>query len=57
VGLGVNAGHDLDLKNLGYLVRNIPELLEVSIGHALICDALNFGLKDTVQKYLLAAKG
>ncbi len=57
LGLGINAGHDLDLKNLGFLVKNIPEILEVSIGHALICDALYFGLKDTVQKYKKALRG
>ncbi len=55
-GLGVNAGHDLDLKNLNYLVQNVPELMEVSIGHALICDALYMGLKETVGRYLQALK-
>ncbi|MOA12932.1 Pyridoxine 5'-phosphate synthase [compost metagenome] len=52
LGLGVNAGHDLDLHNLKYLKDNMPELLEVSIGHALICDALYLGLENTIQQYL-----
>ncbi|PSR55980.1 pyridoxine 5'-phosphate synthase [Adhaeribacter arboris] len=52
LGLGINAGHDLDLDNLKYLNQNIPGLLEVSIGHALICDALYFGLENTIQLYL-----
>jgi pyridoxine 5-phosphate synthase len=52
VGLGLNAGHDLDLDNLRYFQEHIPHLLEVSIGHALICDALYFGLENTVQLYL-----
>lgn len=50
--LGVNAGHDLDLQNLKFLHQNIPNLAEVSIGHALICDALYFGLENTIQLYL-----
>ncbi len=50
-GLGINAGHDLDLHNLKYFAENIPELLEVSIGHALICDAIYLGLENTVQLY------
>ena len=50
--LGINAGHDLDLDNLRYFSENIPGLLEVSIGHALISDALYFGLDNTVQLYL-----
>ncbi len=50
--LGINAGHDLDLKNLKYLKQNIPYLDEVSIGHALICDALYLGLENTIQLYL-----
>lgn len=49
--LGLNAGHDLDLKNLRFFAENIPELLEVSIGHALISDALYFGLENTIQMY------
>lgn len=52
VGLGLNAGHDLSLVNLKYFARNIPNLLEVSIGHALICDALYLGLENTIQLYL-----
>jgi pyridoxine 5-phosphate synthase len=51
-GLGLNAGHDLDLHNLHYFVDHIPGLLEVSIGHALICDALYLGLEETVKEYL-----
>ncbi|PJA07208.1 MAG: pyridoxine 5'-phosphate synthase [Flavobacteriales bacterium CG_4_10_14_0_2_um_filter_32_8] len=52
LGLGVNAGHDLNLANLSYFKNNISGLLEVSIGHALICDSLYFGLENTIQKYL-----
>jgi pyridoxine 5-phosphate synthase len=52
VGLGLNAGHDLNLENLRYFAQNIPGLLEVSIGHALICDALYYGLENTIQLYL-----
>ena len=51
-GLGLNAGHDLNLDNLAYFNRMIPNLVEVSIGHALICDALYFGLENTIQMYL-----
>mgnify|MGYP001476274953 CR=1 FL=1 len=51
LGLGINAGHDLDLHNLAYFAQNIPGLLEVSIGHALICDALYLGYENTVQLY------
>jgi len=51
LGLGLNAGHDLDLDNLAYLRQNLPGLAEVSIGHALICDALYLGLENTVQLY------
>ena len=51
-GLGVNAGHDLDLHNLAWLHSNIPWLMEVSIGHALISDALYYGLENTIQMYL-----
>lgn len=50
-GLGVNAGHDLNLDNLEFFSRQIPFLSEVSIGHALICDALYFGLRETVCRY------
>jgi len=53
-GMGINAGHDLDLANLPYFVRHLPHLEEVSIGHALICDALYYGLENTVQLYLKA---
>lgn len=51
LGLGLNAGHDLDLHNLAYFKHCLPELLEVSIGHALICDALYYGLENTIQLY------
>jgi pyridoxine 5-phosphate synthase len=54
--LGVNAGHDLDLHNLKFLKQSIPWLDEVSIGHALICDALYFGLENTIQLYLRQLK-
>ncbi|NVJ48037.1 MAG: pyridoxine 5'-phosphate synthase [Cytophagia bacterium] len=56
LGLGINAGHDLDLDNLNYLVKTIPNIDEVSIGHALICDALYYGLENTIQLYLRALK-
>jgi pyridoxine 5-phosphate synthase len=52
IGLGINAGHDLNLDNLKYYAQNVEGLLEVSIGHALISDALYFGLKNTIQMYL-----
>ena len=52
IGLGVNAGHDLNLKNLGKFCTMAPGILEVSIGHALIADALQTGLYDTVKQYL-----
>lgn len=51
-GLGVNAGHDLSLENLNFFAQNISHLDEVSIGHALICDALYYGLENTIQLYL-----
>lgn len=51
-GLGLNAGHDLDLENLQYFAAHIPGLLEVSIGHALICDSIYLGLENTIQMYL-----
>jgi pyridoxine 5-phosphate synthase len=51
-GLGLNAGHDLNLDNLAYFNQRVPNLAEVSIGHALICDALYFGLENTIQMYL-----
>ena len=56
VGLGINAGHDLDLSNLKFLKQSLPYLDEVSIGHALICDALYFGLENTIQLYLRELK-
>lgn len=56
LGLGLNAGHDLDLQNLRYFQQHIPGLQEVSIGHALICDALYFGLENTIQLYLRETK-
>ncbi len=51
LGIGINAGHDLDLNNLEYFADNVPGLLEVSIGHALICDAIYLGLENVVQLY------
>ena len=51
-GLGLNAGHDLNLENLEYFIRNIPWTDEVSIGHAIICDALYMGLEETIKAYL-----
>ena len=53
LGLEINAGHDLNLENLHYFKNNIPELLEVSIGHALFADAIYLGLERTIQQYLL----
>ena len=50
-GLGINAGHDLDRNNLRFFAQNVPNLLEVSIGHALISDALYFGLENTINLY------
>ena len=55
-GLGLNAGHDLNLENLEYYIRNIPWTDEVSIGHAIICDALYMGLENTIQAYLSKVK-
>lgn len=55
-GLGLNAGHDLNLENLEYYIRNIPWTDEVSIGHAIICDALYMGLEKTIQAYLSKIK-
>jgi pyridoxine 5-phosphate synthase len=57
LGLGVNAGHDLNLENLPILLARAPQIAEVSIGHALIADALEFGLAETVGKYLRACGG
>jgi pyridoxine 5-phosphate synthase len=51
LNLGLNAGHDLDLHNLQYFKKNIPNLLEVSIGHALVCDSLYLGYENTIQLY------
>lgn len=56
LGLGLNAGHDLSLENLAYLHERIPWMDEVSIGHALICDALYLGLKETIRRYLACLK-
>lgn len=56
LGLGINAGHDLDLNNLKTLRQHIPFLDEVSIGHALVCDALYYGLENTIQLYLRELK-
>ena len=55
-GLGLNAGHDLSLENLAYFIRTIPWTDEVSIGHALICDALYMGLEQTIAAYLSKIK-
>ncbi len=52
IGIGINAGHDLNLDNLAYYCRSVPGVLEVSIGHALICDALYYGLQNTIGMYL-----
>jgi len=52
LGLGINAGHDLNLENVGYFVQTVPGVLEVSIGHALVCEAIYLGLENTVQLYL-----
>ena len=56
IGLELNAGHDLNLDNLAYFYNSIPSLKEVSIGHALICDALYYGLQNTIQMYLQQLK-
>ncbi len=56
LGLEINAGHDLNLDNLNFFKTNIPYLKEVSIGHALICDALYFGMELTIKKYLNCLK-
>jgi pyridoxine 5-phosphate synthase len=56
LGLGVNAGHDLSLQNIEFFKKNIPHLLEVSIGHALICEALYEGLESVIQQYLSKLK-
>ena len=56
LGLGLNAGHDLNLQNLGYFIKTIPWTDEVSIGHAIICDALYMGLEATIRAYLSEIK-
>ena len=56
-GLGVNAGHDLDLRNLPRLAREVPEITEASIGHAIIADALYLGLAETIRRYVAACRG
>lgn len=56
LGLGLNAGHDLNLDNLGYFIKTIPWTDEVSIGHAIICDALYMGLERTIRAYLSEIK-
>ena len=55
-GLSVNAGHDLSLENLTWFARKVPHLEEVSIGHALVCDAIYLGLEKTIQAYLSCLK-
>jgi pyridoxine 5-phosphate synthase len=52
LNLGINAGHDLDLHNLQFFAQQVPQLLEVSIGHALVCDCLYLGMENTIQRYL-----
>jgi pyridoxine 5-phosphate synthase len=56
IGLGINAGHDLNLENLQFFSENCPGLAEVSIGHAIISDALYYGLSNVVQMYLRLLK-
>ncbi|CAN5828244.1 pyridoxine 5'-phosphate synthase [soil metagenome] len=56
-GMKVNAGHDLDLRNLPLLARTVPEIAEASIGHALLADALYLGLAETIRRYLRACRG
>lgn len=56
LGLGLNAGHDLSLENLSFLRQTIPWIAEVSIGHALVCDALYLGLQTTIERYLACLK-
>jgi pyridoxine 5-phosphate synthase len=57
IGLGINAGHDLSLDNIQFFKQNIPGLLEVSIGHALISESLYLGLDNVVNMYLNKLKG
>ena len=52
VGLGLNAGHDLSLENIQFFAQNIPDLLEVSIGHALVCESLYFGFENVINQYI-----
>jgi len=54
--ININAGHDLNLNNLDYLLTKIPEIKEVSIGHAIVCDSFEFGLQNTIQRYLAITK-
>ena len=56
LGIDLNAGHDLDLNNLNFLIKTIPDIKEVSIGHALVCDALYYGLENTIHMYLKELK-
>ena len=56
LGLGINAGHDLSLENIQFFKKNIPNLLEVSIGHALICESIYFGMENVIKEYLLKLK-
>ena len=55
-GIGINAGHDLSLDNINYFSKNIPNLLEVSIGHALICESLYLGFENVIPMYLQRLK-
>jgi len=57
LNMGVNAGHDLDLNNLQNFLNQVPNVQEVSIGHALICDALELGMEETVKRYLMITEG
>jgi pyridoxine 5-phosphate synthase len=57
LGLGINAGHDLSLENIAFFKENIPHLLEVSIGHALICESLYLGMETVIKEYLKKLKG
>ena len=52
IGLGINAGHDLNLENIEFFAKNIPNLLEVSIGHAIICESIYLGLENVIPMYL-----
>lgn len=56
-GMGVNAGHDLDLRNLPRLARDVPEIQEASIGHAILADAIYLGLAETIRRYVAACRG